>query len=384
MSPSLSAFIDLYRVTAAMVVLFGHLDSLGFVPLELSGRPNRAGHDAVIVFFVLSGLVIAHAAATSQHTARAFMVARASRLYSVAVPAVLIGYALDRVGVALDPAGYPTWQHPKWALHMLQQWLFLGETWTRGSIVPFSNVPYWSLGYEAWYYLLFGVATFTRGPVRVIAVAAVLAAMGPKLWLLLPAWLAGVVLYHAVVRRHAAPPAAGQSTPRYAVAAIVIGVAAYVLIVATGAQARLELIGQRMLAGPGDTMIEIVAFAGYSRFFLADWVTTLLVALVLYGVSRAAPVVPAWLATAVATAAGISFTLYLLHYPILMLLRATHVLETPAWTSTVAAAAIVLAATALAARLFEHRREPWRRLFGALWDGAQALRSKMSLRARGR
>lgn len=384
MSPSLSAFVDLCRVMAALVVLFGHLDSLGFVPLDLGGRPNRAGHDAVIVFFVLSGLVIAHAAATSQRTARAFTVARASRLYSVAVPAVLIGYLFDRVGVALDPAGYSTWQYPKWALHMLQQWLFLGEIWTRGSIVPFSNVPYWSLGYEAWYYLLFGVATFARGPARVIAVAAVLAAMGPKLWLLLPAWLTGVVLYHAVVRRHAAPPAAGQPMPRHAIAAIIIGIAAYVLIVATGAQARLELIGQRMLAGPGDTMVEIVAFAGYSRFFLADWVTTLLVALVLYGVSRAAPAVPARLAAAAATAAGMSFTLYLLHYPTLMLLRAAHVLEMPSWTSTAAAAAIVLAATGLAARLFEHRREPWRRLFGAVWDGAHALRLKMSLRTRGR
>ena len=52
--------------------------------------------------------------------------------------------------------------------------------------------------------------------------------------------------------------------------------------------------------------------------------------------------------------------------------------------STAAAAAVVLAAKALAAQLFEHRREPWRRLFGALWDSAHMLHTKLSLRMRGR
>ena len=41
MNRSLSTFIDLCRVAAAGVVVFGHLDALGFVPVDLHGRPHH-------------------------------------------------------------------------------------------------------------------------------------------------------------------------------------------------------------------------------------------------------------------------------------------------------------------------------------------------------
>jgi len=39
---------------------------------------------------------------------------------------------------------------------------FLNEIWF-WSITPLSNVPVWSLGFEAWFYALFGVFIFLRG-----------------------------------------------------------------------------------------------------------------------------------------------------------------------------------------------------------------------------
>ena len=44
---------------------------------------------------------------------------------------------------------------------------FTNEIWF-SSIRPFSNGPFWSLGYEAWYYAIFGVWTFTRGRRRLV------------------------------------------------------------------------------------------------------------------------------------------------------------------------------------------------------------------------
>ena len=369
LSPSLSAFIDACRVLAAGVVLFGHLDALGFVPVELAGRPNRAGHDAVIVFFVLSGLVIAHAAAGSQRGARAYAVARAARVYSVAVPVVLVGLALDRIGLRLDPAGYPLWQYARWPLHLAYQWLFLGEAWTHTTLVPFSNVPYWSLAYEAWYYALFGVACFAPGAARWPLAALVLAAMGPKPWLLLPAWLGGVALHRLLARP--APPGASRARAQALVAA---GIAGYALFLGTGAQAALERTGQRLLTALHATSgLEAALHPGYSRYFLADWVTAALFALVVLGLSRWQPRVPAPLARAAHVLAGMSFTLYLLHYPLLKLLRAAGLAALPGWSAALAAAALVLGATALLALLTEQQRRPWRRLFGAAWDALARL-----------
>jgi peptidoglycan/LPS O-acetylase OafA/YrhL len=70
-------------------------------------------------------------------------------------------------------------------------------------------VPFWSLCYEVWYYVLFGVVYYLKGWRRTIVVTVVLGVMGFKLWLLLPVWLSGVALYQLQVRL-----ALAQSTAR--------------------------------------------------------------------------------------------------------------------------------------------------------------------------
>ena len=58
MRPQLSVYMDAVRLAAAFVVLLAHASELMFegVPLPFPGK------DAVIVFFVLSGFVIAFVA----------------------------------------------------------------------------------------------------------------------------------------------------------------------------------------------------------------------------------------------------------------------------------------------------------------------------------
>ena len=61
MTPSLSLFLDLVRVLAAFAVFLSHAswhDHTGGLMWQLGG----IGREAVDVFFVLSGFVIAHAA----------------------------------------------------------------------------------------------------------------------------------------------------------------------------------------------------------------------------------------------------------------------------------------------------------------------------------
>jgi peptidoglycan/LPS O-acetylase OafA/YrhL len=151
------------------------------------------GREAVIAFFVLSGFVIAYSAEQRNPTLRDYASARCARLYSVVLPVLLLAFALaglaEQLGVRVG-GGYQL--HKPW-LYIPFHLLFLGELWGFVETPPWL-LPYWSLNYEAWYYLLFGAVFYLRGRMRLLG-AAVFALMGPKLWLLLPLWMSGVALY---------------------------------------------------------------------------------------------------------------------------------------------------------------------------------------------
>jgi peptidoglycan/LPS O-acetylase OafA/YrhL len=68
--------------------------------------------------------------------------------------------------------------------------------------MSFSNVPYWSLCYEFWYYVLFAVLTFTRGRKRLLWCCAVALLIGPKILLLAPVWATGVLLQRWTALQH--------------------------------------------------------------------------------------------------------------------------------------------------------------------------------------
>ena len=80
-APGLSLYLELLRLLAATEVVLFHLN--GFPLLGGHRAPwNAFGHEAVVVFFVLSGFVIAFAAHTREHSAKAYAVSRLSRIYS--------------------------------------------------------------------------------------------------------------------------------------------------------------------------------------------------------------------------------------------------------------------------------------------------------------
>jgi peptidoglycan/LPS O-acetylase OafA/YrhL len=70
-------------------------------------------------FFVISGFVIAYVTETSERTWKSYLAARASRIYSVAIPGLLLAALLDPIGIRIDPRWYAEHNHEQLAIRLL-------------------------------------------------------------------------------------------------------------------------------------------------------------------------------------------------------------------------------------------------------------------------
>ena len=190
-----SLYLDLARACAALAVVVAHFGYFKIFDDAQIARTPDFGREAVIAFFVLSGFVIAYSAEHKNLTAKSYVVARAARLYSVVLPVLALSFILATgVRDVLHATAAHSYELRRPWLYVPFHLAFLGDVWSFVERPPWL-IPYWSLDYEAWYYVLFGVFHFTRGRRRWLAAGAVLALVGPRLWLLLPVWLSGVALY---------------------------------------------------------------------------------------------------------------------------------------------------------------------------------------------
>ena len=191
MNRAFSTYLDLVRFSAACLVYLWH-SNMRLLTTELLPASGY-GHSSVIVFFVLSGLVIAYATDTKESNWVSYTASRLSRVYSVVLPTLLLTPLLDSAGRLLYPALYD-YPYDQFSVRLLGSALMLNEAWFV-SITYFSNVPYWSIAYEFWYYAAFGLLTFLPIKYRWWAFGGLLMLVGPKWLLLLPVWWAGVILY---------------------------------------------------------------------------------------------------------------------------------------------------------------------------------------------
>ncbi len=196
MNRRLSSYLDLLRICAATAVLLSH-----FGRSEFDGGPfwrlQPLGHYPVLVFFVLSGFVIAYTAEQKEHSLKEFVISRLARLYSVVIPALILTLCLDRLGMVRDPGGYALTDETFPLVRLATAALFLTQAWFL-NIPLFSNNPYWSLPYEFWYYAMFAGAFYLSGRRRMIWIAICAAISGPNILLLLPIWGLGVLAYRIV------------------------------------------------------------------------------------------------------------------------------------------------------------------------------------------
>lgn len=307
-SEGLSVYLDFWRILAALAVFVLHASFHRFTGgLPGLWRLSVFGNDAVMVFFVLSGFVIAYVSARHEASPRAYLTARLARLWSICIPALALTVALDAIGMRLAPAQYAfdLYGYSQPLARLAASGLFLNELWFY-SIAPFSNTPYWSVGYEFWYYVLFGATLFLTGGRRTITVALIALLIGPKILLLLPVWLAGVW----ALRTSLAPRLSVRAAQWLCVTTLA-GYLAYRLL---DGQAVLDALTVQLLGEAATVRL------GWSEHFLSNYVVGALFALHFVGARRwlqARQAVPRWLRLPIRYLAGLSFALYLFHNPLL-------------------------------------------------------------------
>lgn len=194
LTKSHSLYLDLFRLIAATLVMLEHISIVRFSG-GMIGFFHSYGHDAVVIFFVLSGYVITYVSDTKEKSAGNYLLSRFSRLYSVILPALILTIVLDTIGSRIDPtlyAGKLQSNHPEYRflinLFNVQQVWYL-------NIKPFTNGPFWSMSYEFWYYVIFAAFVYTRSYIRIIVPLVLLFLVGPKIVVLFPLWLSGVLVY---------------------------------------------------------------------------------------------------------------------------------------------------------------------------------------------
>jgi peptidoglycan/LPS O-acetylase OafA/YrhL len=271
------------------------------------------GNDAVMVFFVLSGFVIAHVAHEKEHSVQAYATSRLARLWSVAVPAIIITILLDQWGRTFDPAAYGEWwyQGSDPLDRILRALTFTNQLWF-SSVRPFSNGPWWSLGYEAAYYAIFAALFYLRGRRRIVVAGALMLLAGPKILVLFPIWLLGAWTWQRTQR---------ETLPlRQAQMAFWGSIGLYAFFRISGAPLVLRSLTTAIL-GPDN----VAHYLAFSDEFLASYFIGPLVAIHFLGAHGMAQQIGARLERArapIVWLAQSTFTVYLLHYPMLRFAKA--------------------------------------------------------------
>lgn len=364
-----SIYLDLVRFLAALAVVLMHVRQGELVQGPGADLLTMLGREAVMAFFVLSGFVIAYTSDTRRPGARDFAVARCARIYSVALPVLVLAFACAwLLAPHLEHRIDKAYQLGKPWLYIPFHLQFLGDLWTLSEVPPLL-VPWWSLNFEVWYYVLFGVACYLRGARRLAVIALVLAIMGPKLWLLLPVWLAGVWLYRWQAR-HTLP----RTLARAGWIASLLLLAAYE---ASDLETLLRALGRASWLGQAFSL-------GNADRFLADYAVGLIVCLNFACARFAGFGAMLRVAAPVRRCASYTLTLYLSHALVLAAWPVLYMHDPANPLDLLALGAAVGLATWLLGTLTEQRKDAWRRLFERIFDwflGPQAAATALATAA---
>jgi peptidoglycan/LPS O-acetylase OafA/YrhL len=316
-----SVHLDLIRGVSAIAVMLYHLRGLFFVdfPFLIDKSLVSAGlyavtgygHQAVMVFFVLSGYFIGanvmNRVGKGQWTWRHYLVNRLTRLYLVLFPALVLGAVWDQIGMRIPQAasfyygGLYKFYSPSVSLRSTIP-VFLGNLFFLQSFVSpvfGSNGPLWSLSYEFWYYIVF--------PACVLAAAAWPGIRNRAAYLVLTVfllWFVGpqISLYFLI----------------WLMGALVSRLRRATVLVAPRTQLVFSM-------GTGLIFFGVLAWNRTHRFpseFVTDSAMGSCFALWLYAIVLGSrDDVSSAYATVAKKLSGFSYTLYVTHFPALLLLR---------------------------------------------------------------
>lgn len=258
--------------------------------------------------------------------------------------ALAVTALFDAARSAIDPAAYDGWWHSDVPLPLaVPVSLLFANEWGALGVRLGTNGPYWSLSYEAAYYVLFGLAVYLRGPRRLLMLAAAGLIFGLKVLLLMPAWIMGVAVYRLLAGNRGTP---GTGT-RVAAATLAVGSAgAYAVCLAAGLPDALSALSSGWLRTP--------ALLRFSDEFLWNALIGGLFAAHLYamGILLHQTGDACGIARTIRWLAGASFSVYLVHYPALQLMDAA-LPDAPGLARDLVLISATLAACLAFARIFE-------------------------------
>jgi peptidoglycan/LPS O-acetylase OafA/YrhL len=314
--------LNMLRAGAALIVVLNHVRGLFFVhgdQVESHNVVYRAfylltslGHQAVMVFFVLSGYLVGSSIVRSgmkDWSWRRYLNRRLTRLWIVLIPSLVLCALIDHIGFsAFGLHGiYGTGRNTNGILPGPVQpqstvGTFFGNIFfLQGIRVPTfgTNGALWSLTYEFWYYVLFPlvmVVAYAKSPLAkasaALAALGIFLLVGSTISLYFLVWLFGVVIYIA-------PPLTllySRSVWRLCVVVVLSACAIWLAV--------SHSIGIR----PSDLVTGIL-FAG-------------LIYLIVQSPRRASDDQGTRVGTVASHLAAFSFTLYLVHLPVLVFVRA--------------------------------------------------------------
>lgn len=351
MNKTFSLYLDLARFLAAVLVVMSHYVRFGILNGSAAAYLPDLGREAVIVFFVLSGYVIAYTAENKKLSFREYAIARCSRIYSVAAPALIIAFAIVFVATKTNGGDVGAkYVIDNAYLYIPFHLLFLGELWNFSEVPPWLGA-YWSLGYEVWYYILFGAIYYLAGAARYFAAILVLAVMGHKLWLLMPVWWTGVFLYRNQERYQPR-----QKTARIGWFLTLTLLLAYK---AAGLDTVLRELGNHIW---GIQSLKL----GSSDRYLADYAVCLLVGLNFFFASYAKfDALLSW-SRSIKAFSSYTFTLYLMHGLVISAWNYFYGNRFPAFFNALLLTALITVVTFVVGMLTEQRKTVFQKFFGWL------------------
>jgi peptidoglycan/LPS O-acetylase OafA/YrhL len=386
--PAQSGWLDLLRWLSAFAVLINHLafeytNRLWAIPvgersLLQNGIQFASGfaHQAVIVFFVLSGFLIGTrhyqelADGESGKTAD-YLIRRFARLWAVVIPALLLTAALDRIGSGWLAGAQNGFYTPLVLARRADMATLACNSVFLQTLAcyPFgTNRPLWSLANEAAYYVLFPLIVF--GWKRRATLSGLLAF----------ALVIGVLLAASLVQR------TGSSIGIYIITWLVGVVAARLqktCPLGSGVAAGLFvawLLGWRVTGLTGELSKNNWPLIG------SDLVLASLLAVLFWAMrTRAVTVRPPFPAVSRFLAAS-SFSLYAIHVPVFMVLGAFYIHlgfklpvtleELGSFLLLATTFALVVAASALFALATERQTRHWQRGLHLLAAGAGRVKAR--------
>jgi peptidoglycan/LPS O-acetylase OafA/YrhL len=337
MTGLISVYLDVFRFLAALGVFWAHAGqhaaAHGVLP------PVYFDHKLVIFFFVISGYVIAASASRPDRTLANYSADRLARLSSVVIPALVLTYCLDAIGARFSPELYSSLDTRWPLLRFLVNLFYCQQIWFL-CVNPSSNVPLWSLGYEFWYYALFGIWIFVKSKrTMVLLLLAVSLFIGPKILLLLPAWAVGAIAFQAGKVCHCSYR----------------GSLVWFIVSGVGMALALVFAVQLHL-----TNVQADAPLYFSSNFIGDNIFAVIVAVhflccALFSKHLAASLEPYGIVRFIRWLASHTFSLYVYHMPILYFIRAIGKYDTHNLFAVLTALAAALVVVAGLSKITEER-----------------------------